>query len=231
MTASAALAIGEAVSVFGSRCAGSHPRGGASPARPTNHIVRQSLTRLSRFDCPAWVFATAPLTRCPGADVMLTPPRYRLCCNRFRGCRHRSRDVHDSCCLSTSYRNPTHSYRNMLCSNVFPRYQFLGAGALISSRHSGAPQAGEPAGHRLGGLTVDCGGELGDQRCEGTAARTSPPSWPALQPHAELKGRVCRSHGLLVVPGSSRRLDGACSTRQTLPHNGFALRYGSYPTR
>ena len=41
---------------------------------------------------------------------------------------------------------------------------------------------------------------------------------------------MCRSHGLLVVPGSSRRLDGACSTRQTLPHNGFALRHGSYPT-
>ena len=145
-----------------------------------------------------------------------------MCCNRFRGCRHRSRDVHDSCCLSTSYRNPTTS---------LPKYAvFQYLSSLPISRRwrakfppdtSGAPQTGEPAGHRLGGLAVDCGGELGDQRCGDTAARASPPSWPALQPHAELKGRVCRSHGLLVVPGSSRRLDGACRTRQTLAAQRF----------
>ena len=68
--------------------------GAGKPARPTNHIVRQSLTRLSRFDCPAWVFATAPLTRCTGVDVMLTHC-YRLCyTSEFK--LHVSR--HDSAC-------------------------------------------------------------------------------------------------------------------------------------
>ena len=120
------------------------PSSGRGRPRPPQRITLYA-NRLRDYlgsTCPAWVFATAPLTRCPGADVMLTPPvtdcaatafaavatahamfTTRVACQRHTAILHTLTEI---CCVPMSF----------LVTN------FLGAGALISSRQDTAAGSG-----------------------------------------------------------------------------------------